>query len=410
MKILIVNTEYYRGGAAKISRTLHQSLNKKEKVVCHFAFGRGEGAKDETVYKFSYLSEIYFHGFITRMTGLQGFGSWFSTKRLEDYICKEKFDLIHLHNIHGYFLNLDFVKFLGRFGIPVVWTLHDGWPITGRCAYWFECEKWKTGCGNCPDLASYPKSLLDSTSFMWKKKSNYFSSGWNPVIVCPSHWLAERVKESYLKEFQINVIPNGLDVEVFKPKNKSILRKKYEIPMEKKIILCAAADLRDKRKGIQYFLESLKYIKSKNCMVLMMGKMINDDKIKNMNIEIKQMGYIKDKNAISDIYNLADIFCISSLDEVFGLTVTESMACGIPVVGFKVGGIPEQVIEGCGIVVKPKDTESLGDAMEKLLNNDGMRIKFSENCRKHVMQNYTIKRLVDNHIKIYNESLKGTEQ
>jgi len=406
MKILIVNTELNRGGAAQIARTLFQSLNQKNEFECYFAYGRGEKINDERAIKFAYLPEVYFQGLLTRCFGLQGYGSWFSTKKLEKFIIKEKFDLIHLHNLHGYYLNLDFVKYLGELGIPVVWTLHDGWPMTGCCAYWFGCEQWKIECKKCPDLSRYPKTFIDSTSFMWKKKKNYFSSGWNPVIVCPSQWLADRVKESYLKEYQVKVIPNAVDIKIFKPKNKSTLRKKYEISSDKKIILCVAADLKDKRKGIQYFLESLKYVKVKNCMILMLGKVTNNDKIKNTGIEIRQMGYIKDKNSISDIYNLADVFCISSLDEVFGLTVTESMACGISVVGFKVGGILEQVTEDCGILVNPKDTEALGRALEKLLNDDELRKKFSENCRKRVLQNYTIEKLTDNYIKVYNKAIR----
>jgi len=206
------------------------------------------------------LPEIYFQGFLTRIIGLQGYGNRFSTKRLEDYIHREQFDLIHLHNIHGYFLNLGFINFLKKLNMPVLWTLHDGWSITGRCACWFNCEKWKVGCENCPDLSPYPKSFIDSTSFMWKKKKNYFSSGWTPVIVCPSQWLADRVKDSYLREYQVKVIPNAVDVEVFKSNNRNTIRKKYGIPIGKKVVLCLAADLEDKRKGIKYFFKSLKYL------------------------------------------------------------------------------------------------------------------------------------------------------
>ncbi len=207
----------------------------------------------------------------------------------------------------------------------------------------FNCEKWKVGCESCPDLSVYPKTFIDTSSFMWKKKKNYFSTGWNPIIICPSRWLADRVKESYLKEYQVEVIPNAVDIEVFKSKNKNTIRKKYGIPIRKKVILCLAADLEDERKGIKYFFKSLKYITAKNWMVVTVGKVINYDKIKEIDIEIKQMGYIKDKNEISDVYNIADIFCMSSLDDNFPTTVLEAMACGIPVIGFNVGGIPEQV-------------------------------------------------------------------
>jgi len=407
----MINTEYNRGGAAKIARTLYEDLNKKDKIACYFAYGRGNGSEEKTVYKFAFLPEVYFQGLLTRITGLQGYGSWFSTKRLEDYIHRENFDLIHLHNIHGYYLDLDFIKFLGKLDIPVVWTLHDGWALTGRCAYFFECVKWKAGCGNCPDLSSYPKSFIDSTSFMWKKKKNYFSTGLNLVIVCPSQWLADRVKESYLKKYRVKVIPNAVDIEIFKPKNKIMLRKKYKIPIEKKIILCLAADLEDERKGVKIFFESLKYIDAKNWLVVTAGKVIDyDKKIKEVDVEIRQMGYIEGKNNISDIYNLADIFCISSLDDNFPTTVLEAMACGIPVVGFDVGGIPEQVTDDCGFMVKSKDVGALGEAMESFLNNDEMRRNFSENCRKRILQNYTIEKFTDNYIKVYNDALRGINQ
>jgi len=406
----MINTEFNRGGAAKIARTLYQTLNKKDGITCYFAYGRGKGLKEDKIYKFGFWPEIYFQGFLTRTTGLQGYGSWFSTRRLEKYIIKENFDLIHLHNLHGYYLNLSFINFLKQLNIPIIWTLHDGWAMTGRCAYWFDCAKWKTGCENCPDLSLYPKTFIDSSSVMWKKKRKYFSFEWNPVIVCPSQWLVDKVKESYLKEYQVRIIPNAVDIEVFKFKNKYITRKKYGIPSGKKVILFLAADLKDRRKGVKYFFESLKYIKAKNWMVVTVGKVINYDKIKGIIFEIKQMGYIKEKNDISDIYNIADIFCISSLDDNFPTTVLEAMACGIPVVGFNVGAIPEHVIEECGIMVKSKDIEALGKAIGKLLTNDEMRRNFGENCRKRVLQNYSISKFTDNYIRLCNEVLKEKKQ
>ena len=407
MKILIINTEFNRGGAAQIARTLFQSLNQKSEFEGYFAYGRGEKVDDERAIKFAYLPEVYFQGLLTRCFGLQGYGSWFSTRALEKFIIREKFDLIHLHNLHGYYLNLNFIKFLKRLDIPVVWTLHDGWPMTGRCAYWFDCEKWKTGCEKCSDLSRYPKTFTDSSSFMWKKKKEYFNSGWNPIIVCPSQWLTDRVKESFLNKFQLKVIPNAVDTKNFKTKDKNFIRKKYGIPLEKKIILFVAANLKDERKGVKYFFESLKNIKNSNYLVLTIGNKINLTEGIKAGVDIRQLGYVYDKETMSDVYNIADIFCITSLDDNFPTTVLESMACGVPVVGFSVGGIPEQVTEDYGILVKPKDTEALAEAVEKLLNDDELRKKFSENCRKRVLQNYTIEKFTYNYIKVYNNALRG---
>lgn len=403
----MVNTEFNRGGASQIARTLFQSLNKKSQFEGYFAYGRGEKADDERTIKFAYLPEVYFQGLLTRCFGLQGYGNWFSTRALERFIIKEKFDLIHLHNLHGYYLNLDFIKFLGRLDIPVVWTLHDGWSMTGRCAYWFDCEKWKTACEKCSDLSRYPKTFIDSSSFMWKKKKEYFNSGWNPIIVCPSQWLADRVKESFLNKYKIKVIPNAIDIKIFKPKDKDFIRKKLKVSSNRKVILFAAANLRDERKGVKYFFNSLKNIKTSNYLVLTIGKKINLTEGIKAGVDIRQLGYVYDKKMLSEIYNAADIFCTTSIDEVFGLTVTESMACGGPVVGFRVGGIPEQVTENCGILVNSKNTEALGRALEKLLNDDELRKKFSKNCRKRVLQNYTIEKFTDNYIKVYNNALRG---
>jgi glycosyltransferase involved in cell wall biosynthesis len=407
MKILIVNSEYYRGGAAKIARTLYQALNRRDEINCYFAYGRGKGPEKETIYKFAFLPEIYLQGFLTRIMGLQGYGSWFSTKRLEDYIHGKKFDLIHLHNLHGYYLNLDFIKFLGRLDIPVVWTLHDGWTLTGRCAYLSECDYWKTGCGNCPNLSWYPKAYFDSSSFIWKKKKEYFNSEWNPTIVCPSQWLADKVKESFLNKYKVKVIPNAIDIKIFKPKDKDFIRKRFKVSSNRKVILFAAANLRDEHKGVKYFFDSLNYIKINNYLVLTIGKKINLTAEISPGIDIRQLGYIFDKEMMSEVYNIADIFCISSLDDNFPTTVLEAMACGIPVVGFNIGGIPEQVTEDCGILVNQKDTEALGRALEKLLDDDELRKKFSENCRKRVLQNYTIKKFTDSYIKVYNNVLRG---
>ena len=407
MNILMINTEFNRGGAAQIARTLFQSLNQKSEFECYFAYGRGEKVDDERTIKFTYLPEVHLQGLLTRCFGLQGYGSWFSTKKLEKFIIKEKFDLIHLHNIHGYYLNINFVNFLGKLRIPVVWTLHDSWPMTGRCACSYDCEKWKWECGNCPDLSLYPKTYIDSTALMWKKKRKYFTSSWNPIIICPSQWLADRVKKSYLNKYKILVIPNSINTELFTPRNKDIIRKKLGISSQERVILIVSSDLKNKLKGIKCFFGALKNINIKNCMVITIGKKINLNKEIKINFNIKQLGYIKDKNTLSEIYNASDIFCSCSLDEVFGLVVTEALSSGIPVVGFRVGGIPEQVTEDCGILVNPKDSEALGRTLEKLLNDDELRKKFSENCRKRVLQNCTIEKFTDNYIKVYNNILRG---
>ena len=404
-KALIINASFSKGGAGKVARMLHNALNKTSHFSSYFVYGRGEKVNDGKAIKFAWQLEVYFHAFLTRITGLQGYGSYLSTRKLESLVLKEKFDLIHLHNLHGYYLNLSFIEFLGRLKIPIIWTLHDYWPITGRCAYSFECNRWRTGCGHCSNLSWYPKSHFDSSSFMWKKKKEYFSSQWNPVIICPSRWLAEKVKGSYLGKFRIQVIPNGIDTEIFKPKDKSEIRQKLGIGLDQRVILIVAANLKEERKGTKYFFEALRFIKFKKCIILTIGGKTNNKMIK-IPIKLEQLGYMSEQSAISDVYNAADVFCISSLEDNFPSTVLESMACGTPVVGFKVGGIPEQVTSDCGILVEPRDVKSLAVAIDQLLSDDEKRKAFSMRCQERILENYPIEKFKERYINLYKHLLR----
>jgi len=403
MKVLMVNTEYFRGGASRIAKTLYSALNITPEFQSFFAYGRGPKVDDEKTFRFAWQPEVYLHAFLTRTIGLQGYGSWLSTKRFVSFIRKQRSSLIHLHNIHGYYLNLRFVEYLAKLGIPVVWTLHDGWPMTGRCAYFFECDRWKTGCGHCPDLSRYPKTYLDTSAFMWRRKKAVFTQGWNPLIVCPSQWLADRVKESYLNKYRVETIPNGIDTETFSPRERIAGRERLEIPLEKRVILFVAADLNDERKGARYFFESLQHIKADNYMVLTLGKRLDLKGRLKKAAEIKQLGYIADRGLLSEIYSSADVFCISSLDDNFPTTVLESLACGTPIVGFEVGGIPEQVTEDCGILVPSGDAQGLGEAITKLLRDDKLREDMSRNCRARAVAEYSVEKFRDRYVELYNK-------
>jgi len=407
VRILMVNTEYTRGGAARVARTLHGIMNASPDHESLFVYGRGPKAKGSEAVRSCCQPEVYFHGLLTRLTGLQGYGSWLSTKRSIRLMLDWRPDVIHFHNIHGYYLNLSIARAVGKLEIPVVWTLHDAWPLTGRCAYFFECDRWKTGCGHCPDLSRYPKTYRDSSAFMWKRKKAALTQGWNPITVCPSQWLADQVKKSYLSKYRLEVIPNGIDTETFRPREKVATRERLGISAEKKIILFVAADLADERKGARYFFESLQHIKGDDWMVLTLGKRVNLTGKLLAVIDVKQLGFISNRDLLAEVYSAADVLCISSLDEVFGLVVTESMACGTPVVGFRVGGIPEQVTDDCGILVEPRDAQGLGKAITQLLQDDVLRKKMSENCRDRAVAEYSISKFRDRYVKVYSSVIEG---
>jgi len=403
MRILIVNTVYKRGGAAGIAQTLHRALNRLDGWESLFAYGRGAKAKEPGTVRFALQSEVYLHVALTRLTGLQGYGTWLSTRRLIRLIRELKPDVIHFHNIHGYYLDLSIAKAVARMGIPVVWTLHDAWPLSGRCAHFLDCGRWKTGCGKCPYPKEYPKTYFDSSAWMWPKKRKLLGEVWKPVIVTPSRWLANLVAEACNGRLCVEVIPNGIDTTVFRPVNRLQARKQLGLPRDRKIVLFAAAKPSVRLKGIMYFFEALKYVQADNWMALAVGGEVDFTKWVPRGVEVRQLGYVKGAEVMAKVYSAADLYCITSLVDNFPTTVLESMACGTPVVGFAVGGIPEQVTEECGQLVALGDAKALGQAITNLLNDNTKRKTMGELCRKRVEQEYNLQLFIERHLALYRE-------
>lgn len=398
MRILTINTVFSKGGAANIARYLHTEINKTKGFTSIFAYGRGKQVNIKNTFKFGYDMEFFSHVFLTYITGLQGYGSYFSTKKLEKYILKNNFDIIHLHNLHGYYLDISFFNFLSKLKIPIIWTLHDNWPITGRCTYPFNCSRWKKGCGKCPNLSWYPKTFFDNSKLMWMLKKEQITKIKNLTLVCPSKWLAKRVTESYLKKYKITVIPNGIDTNFFRPYSERNIKKiRDNLTLNnKKIILFIGADIKDKRRGLKYFIKSISYLKREEWIILLVGEKVN---IKS-NIDILQLGYIP-RELLPFIYNIADIFCITSLEDNFPTTVLESMSCGTPIVGFKVGGIPEQVSSNCGILVEPEDSKSLSESFYKIMEDNIKYKKYCKNSRKRVLSYFSLEKFKSRYLNLY---------
>jgi len=368
-----------------------------------FAYGRGPKAKEPRAVRFALQPEVYLHAALTRLTGIQGYGTWLSTRRLVRLILEWKPDVIHFHNIHGYYLDLSIAKAVDKLGIPVVWTLHDAWPLSGRCGYFLDCGRWKTGCGRCPYPREYPKTYFDSSAWMWPRKRKLLGEVWKPVIVTPSRWLANLVVEASNGRLCVEVIPNGIDTTAFRPVNRAQARKELGLPSERKIVLFTAAKPSEKRKGIAYFFETLKYIQADSWMALAVGGKVDITRRVPYGVEVRQLGYVRGAEAMAKVYSVADLYCITSLADNFPTTVLEAMACGTPVVGFAAGGIPEQVEEGCGRLVAPGDARALGKVITELLNDDALRNQMADRCRKRADQDYNLQRFMKRHLALYHE-------
>ena len=287
-------------------------------------------------------------------------------------------------------------KYLKKKDIPVIWTLHDNWAFTGRCAQ-FRCEKWKTGCENCPHLDYYPKSLfLDNTNAVWKVREKLYNSLKKLTIVTPSKWLAGLVKESFLKNnHNIRVINNGINLDLFKP-TENIFRKDHNL--EGKIILLAVAYYWDDGKGLNVF-KKLATELPDNYQIVMVGT--NDDVDKQLPDNIISIHKTYNQEELIKIYSAADAFVNPSTDDNFPTVNMEAIACGLPVITYNTGGCAEIIDETCGIEVESGNYEKM---KESILELGKTKYFTKDNCiKRSKLYNMTDK--YREYIELYNELL-----
>lgn len=297
------------------------------------------------------------HLMLAEITGLNGCFSYFSTMKLLKKLDKLKPDIIHLHNLHNCYINLSLLfKYIKKHNIKTVWTLHDCWAFTGHCPHFdmIGCDKWKTGCYSCPQYKEYPKSLFDNSKIMYRLKRKWFSGVKNMTIVTPSEWLASLVKESYLKDYPVKVINNGIDLNVFKP-TESDFRKKYAL--ENKYIVLGVAFGWGRRKGLDVFVELEKRFDKEKYKIVLVGTDDNIDKLLPDNII--SIHRTQNQTELAEIYTAADVFANPTREENYPTVNMESVACGTPVVTFNTGGSPEMLDETCGAAVAKDDNDAM---------------------------------------------------
>lgn len=360
MKILQINTVLY-GSTGKIVHDI-QTYCEENEVICRSACRYHEKKAFSEDYRISSWLNCHIHNRISRYTMLQGCFSILHTMVFLRRISKFHPDIIHLHNLHGSYINLPILfHYIKKHNIKIVWTLHDCWSFTGYCPHFTitQCERWKTGCYNCPDLKEGSKVLIDLTRFMWRMKYKWFVGVKNMTIVTPSLWLSDLVKQSFLKEYPIKVINNGIDLKIFQP-SKSDFRKRYGIQEEKSIILGVAFGW-EERKGLDIFLELAKRLSQDKYQIVLVGTDERVDQL--LSKEIISIHRTHNQVELSEIYTVADVFVNPTREDNYPTVNMESLACGTPVITFCTGGSPEMLDESCGCVIPVDDV----DAMEKMV-------------------------------------------
>lgn len=322
---------------------------------------------------------------LARITGFNGCFAWFETYKLLKKIDEFKPDIIHLHNLHDSYIDLPMLfSYIKKHNVPTVWTLHDCWAFTGQCPYFtiVKCGKWKVGCHNCPQYKEYPASFYDNTKKMWQLKKKWFTNVKNMTIVTPSEWLAKLAQESYLKEYPIRVINNGIDLDVFKP-TPSNFRERYGIPAEKHIVL-GVSFAWGYRKGLDCFVEMAGKL-GEQYQIVLVG---TDDEIdKNLPQNIISIHRTQNQKELAEIYSAADVFAMPTREENYPTVNMEAIACGTPVVTFGTGGSPEMLDEKVGRVVPVDDVNEMMSEIRKICEN--MRLTseaFRSKAKEYIME------------------------
>lgn len=271
-RILLLDVNCKGSSTGKIVYDLYSNIRKDGRVAA-ICYGRGPLVEGEKIFKFGLDWETYLHAGLARLTGYNGCFSYFSTKRLIKYIEAFNPDLIHIHELHAYFVNIrQLLEYLKSRGIPVVWTFHCEYMYTGKCGYAYECSRFQDSCGQCPRLNEYPKSLVfDNTSGMLKNKKKLLSD-LDFTIVTPSEWLANRVNLSFLYNKEIKVIHNGIDLDIFHPISDNSLRNELGIRTDEKVVLAVAPNIMDERKGGKLVLDLANKMKQENIRFVLVGE------------------------------------------------------------------------------------------------------------------------------------------
>ena len=358
MKVYFINTVCGVGSTGKIVTALLQLLKEKgHEGRVAYGFGAAKSAEPGEVYRIVSRGQYYAHNLLSRLTGQEGLFSTARTKALVEEIRGYDPDVIHLHNLHGHYLNYEVLfRYLADAGKSVVWTLHDCWAMTGHCTHFaaVHCDQWKTNCQKCSQLRQYPQCYtMGDVRKNYSRKKAAFTGVPKLTIVTPSQWMADVVSASFLKDYPAQVIHNGIDLSVFQPADSN-LRQKYHC--EDKFILLGVAFDWGRRKGLDVFVELSKRLDDRYKIVLVGTNETLDKQLPDNIISIHRT---QNQRELAEIYSAADLFVNPTREEALGLVNLEALACGTPVLTFRTGGSPECIDETCGSVVECDDFDAL---------------------------------------------------
>lgn len=403
MRIMQIDVNFGASSTGKIVQDLRDGLIKRGHEVIA-VYGRGEASTQPGVLKIASKAEVLFHVGMTRLTGWTGGYSPLATRKLKQVIDMFQPDMVHLHEMHGYYVNIeDTLHYLRDHGIPVVWTFHCEFMYTGKCGQSNECERWKTGCHHCPQLGVYPRSLFfDFTKQMYESKRKTLESISKLRLVAPSRWLARRISDSFLRERTVDVIYNGVDTEdTFYPRDRMAARARLGA-LTRHVVVSVAPGLMTPQKGGHWVLELARRMIDKNITFVMVGV---EDGFTSELTNVIALPRTRDQQLLAEIYSSGDVFLLTSQKETASTVTSETLACGTPVVGFDCGGPLEVAPAGYGRWVKYGEIDELQRVLGEVLDGT-LAMNTREQCREFGVQRYSRQRMVEQYLNIYQEMMQ----
>ncbi|GHU72087.1 glycosyl transferase [Clostridia bacterium] len=393
-RILFINT-VVTGSHGRIVSDLAEAARNAGNVEfeTEFAYGRG----DDSPERIGGPLDGAAHLLSTRLFDAHGFGSVRATKALVKRLKAHPPDLVHLHNVHGYYLNIEILfEYLKASGIPVVWTLHDCWAFTGHCSHFVraKCFKWQKGCEHCPMKREYPTSLLlDNSKSNYNRKKAAFTGHPNLSIVTPSEWLAKLVNQSFLKDYPVSTIPNGVDLTVFAP---------TDMPQAKRPLILAVAAPFDKRKGFEDTLKIAQSIPEAD--MIMVGLTPKQIASLPKGSAITGLTRTENRDELVSLYRRASVLLNTTYEDTYPTVNMEAMACGLPVACYSVGGCPEQITYQTGALTPVGDVSALINAARRIIAQP--RDEFKAACRARAEAAFDRKAAMRRYISLYKSILE----
>ena len=400
MKLLQINAALNKGSTGRIAEQI-ASLARSRGWETYMIHGARYVNKSDmhTLQTVTSLGEKV-HAVKSMLLDAHGLGSTLATKRILREIECINPDIIHLHNIHGYYLNYKVLfEYLRTVDIPVVWTLHDCWTMTGHCAHFdvIGCERWKTGCYACPLKEDYPKSLLiDRSKHNYCLKKQLFSTIGNVTIVPVSRWLGGILKESYLRCYPCKVINNGVDIQLFSPCENNL---RTQLGIGNKTVLLGVATAWKDDKGLQEF---IRLSENPGYQVVMVG--VPEEIKRNLPQSIIAINRTNNQQELAAYYSMADMLLNPTYADTFPTVNLEALACGTPIVTYRTGGSPESVTEETGLVVDKGDFDALVKAREEVRAKG--KAHYSSACRQRAVALYNKDDRYEDYIKLYESLLQ----